>query len=174
MYIPLMNEFMGGLQQLLGIDVDPRNLGVLQVTARATLIFLITLIYVRFGDKRFLSRKTAFDAVLGFILASMMARAINGSAPLLPTLAAGFVLVGLHRLFASMARRWHPFGVMIKGTDQVVVRDGVVDQDSMRRNNFSENDLMEDIRLNGGVTSINGIEEARIERNGQVSVVKRT
>ena len=33
---------------------------------------------VRLGDKRFLSKKTAFDAILGFILASMLARAVNG------------------------------------------------------------------------------------------------
>lgn len=168
-----MNELLEGLRHILGIEVEPRELSVAQVVARATLIFIATLVYVRFGDKRFLSRKTAFDAVLGFILASMMARAINGSAPLLPTLAAGVVLVGLHRLFASLAMRWHPFGVMIKGTDQVVVRDGVVDQQALWRNNFSDRDLMEDVRLNGGITSTDAIAEARIERNGQVSVVKK-
>lgn len=169
-----MNEIVSALQQLLGIDVDPQDMSTLQVTARATLVFLVTLAYVRFGDKRFLSRKTAFDAVLGFILASMMARAINGSAALLPTLVAGLVLVWLHRLFAHIAMRWHPFGVMIKGTDQVVVQDGVVNREALRRNNFSDKDLMEDVRLNGGVSSVSQIAEAKIERNGQVSVVKKS
>ena len=167
-----MNETIGALDSVFGLREGPQDLSILQVVARATLIFLVTLLYVRFGDKRFLSRKTAFDAVLGFILASMMARAINGSAALVPTLAAGFVLVGLHRLFAFLARRWHPFGSFIKGGSQVVVRNGEVDQEALRQNNFSERDLLEDLRLNGGVASLHEVEEATIERNGQVSVIK--
>src|SRR5262245_12368099 len=35
---------------------------------------------IRCGDRRFLSQKSAFDAVLGFILPSMLARAVNGTA----------------------------------------------------------------------------------------------
>lgn len=167
-----MNELMGVLDKVFGLQEDPQRLTMLQVIARAGLVFVATLVYVRLGDKRFLSRKTAFDAVLGFILASMMARAINGSAALGPTLAAGLVLVALHRGFAFLATRWHPFGVLIKGSSRVVVRDGVVDQEALREHNFSERDLLEDLRLNGGVSSVKEVAEATVERNGQVSVVK--
>jgi hypothetical protein len=37
------------------------------------------------------------------MLGSIMSRAINGSAPLVPTLLAGAVLLGLHWLFALLA-----------------------------------------------------------------------
>jgi uncharacterized membrane protein YcaP (DUF421 family) len=59
---------------------------VLQVSLRALIMFIAALIIVRLGSKRFLARKTAFDFILAFMLGSMLSRAINGSAELLPTL----------------------------------------------------------------------------------------
>jgi hypothetical protein len=70
---------------------------------------------VRYGDRRFLSHKTAFNVVLGFILASMLARVVNGTAAFFPALGAGFVLVLLHRGLAAWARRSHAVGLMVKG-----------------------------------------------------------
>jgi uncharacterized membrane protein YcaP (DUF421 family) len=67
---------------------------------RGVIVFIATLAIIRCGDRRFLSQKTAFDAVLGFILASMLARAVNGTAAFFPTLGGGFVLV-------ICTARWH-------------------------------------------------------------------
>ncbi len=44
-------------------------------------MFAAALVMVRSGDKRFFARKSAFDVILGFMLASVLSRAINGSAP---------------------------------------------------------------------------------------------
>src|SRR5438552_16619657 len=90
-------------EKLLGLGVEPRHLGILQVSLRALIIFIAALIIVRLGAKRFLARKTAFDFILAFILGSMLSRAINGSAPLLPTLVGALVLVLFHRLIAIVA-----------------------------------------------------------------------
>ena len=76
-------------------------------------MFIATLVIVRCGDRRFLSQKTVFDAVLGFILASVLARAVNGTAAFVPTLGAGFVLVVLHRMLAYWSRRSLAFGLLI-------------------------------------------------------------
>ena len=97
---------------------------VLQVALRAVLIFFATLIIVRFADKRFLAKKTAFDFILAVILASMMARAINGSEQLGPTIVAGFLLASLHRGLALLAFKWPRFGGWIKGHSQTIIEDG--------------------------------------------------
>src|ERR1041385_1527316 len=99
---------------LLGADLEPKSLTFPQIALRGIIVFLIALVMVRLGDKRFLSKKTTFDAILGFILASMLARAVNGSAAFWPTLAGGFVLVGLHRVIAFLSRRWRAFGTLVK------------------------------------------------------------
>jgi uncharacterized membrane protein YcaP (DUF421 family) len=128
---------------------------------------------VRLGDKRFLSKKTAFDAILGFILASMLARAVNGSAAFWPTMGGGFVIVGLHRLIAFSSRRWHKFGILVKGTSDLVIRDGKVIESAMRRNDLSEHDLQEDLRFNGQVDDPSQVKVAYVERNGHISVVRK-
>jgi uncharacterized membrane protein YcaP (DUF421 family) len=130
-------------------------------------------VMVRLGDKRFLSKKSAFDAILGFILASMLARAVNGSAAFWPTLAGGFVLVGLHRLIAFSSRRWYRFGVLVKGSSDLVIRDGKVIQAGMHKNDLSKDDLLEDLRLNGQVSEPGEVKIAYAERNGEISVVPR-
>ena len=63
------------------------------------------------------------------------------------TLAGGFVLVGLHRLIAFASRRWHAFGKLVKGTSEPVIRDGKIIEANLRRNDMSEHDLLEDLRL---------------------------
>src|SRR5919197_3587456 len=98
------------ISAVLGLGREATALTFTQISLRAVVVFAAALAIVRCGDRRFLSQKTAFDAVLGFILASMLARAVNGTAAFFPTLGGGFVLVLLHRLLASWSRRSHIVG----------------------------------------------------------------
>jgi uncharacterized membrane protein YcaP (DUF421 family) len=152
--------------------LEAKDLTFLQIALRGVIVFVVALVMLRLGDKRFLSKKTAFDAILGFILASMLARAVNGTAAFWPTLGGGFVLVGLHRLIAMLSRRWHGFGIFVKGTSDLVIQHGEVVEANLRRNDLSEQDLLEDLRLNGQVTSPREVKLAYVERNGEVSVVR--
>jgi uncharacterized membrane protein YcaP (DUF421 family) len=52
-----------------GLGQPAIDLTFTQISLRAVIVFLATLVIIRCGDRRFLSQKTAFDAVLGFILA---------------------------------------------------------------------------------------------------------
>jgi uncharacterized membrane protein YcaP (DUF421 family) len=162
------------LQTLLGLGRKPEELTFTHIALRGVIVFIIALIMVRLGDKRFLSKKTAFDAILGFILASMLARVVNGSAAFWPTLGGGFVLVALHRLIAFCSRRWHAFGILVKGTSDVVIRNGEVIDANLRRNDLSEHDLLEDLRLNGQLDHPKDVQSAYIERNGDISVVPKS
>jgi uncharacterized membrane protein YcaP (DUF421 family) len=44
----------------------------------------------------------------------------------------------------------------------------------MRKSGVSEKDLMESVRIVVNVTSLDEIEAARMERDGEISVVKKT
>jgi YetF C-terminal domain len=168
-----MPYFTFDISTALGLGQDAAALTFTQISLRGIIVFIATLVIVRCGDRRFLSQKTAFDAVLGFILASMLARAVNGTAAFVPTLGAGFVLVALHRVLAYWSRRSHAFGLLIKGRSDVIVRDGHVDDPVAKRNRLSEHDLLEDLRLNGNVRDIRDVALAVFERNGQISVIRR-
>jgi uncharacterized membrane protein YcaP (DUF421 family) len=154
----------------LGLEVD--ELGVRHMVARAILVFAFAVLLVRLGKKRFISENTAFDVILGVMLGSVISRAITGQSPFVPTLCAAFVLVGLHWLFAQLASRSDGFGTLIKGKTRVLIRDGEVDWEAMRRSNLGPNDLLEALRLRASLTGWEKVKEARLERNGEISVIR--
>ena len=168
-----MNAFWNSFEAFLGLGVEPKDLTFVQISLRGIIVFLATMIMVRLGHKRSLARKSAFDAILLVILASFLARAINGTAPLFATIAAGFVIVLLSRLLALMAYYSHWFGILIKGRPEVIVENGNLILSSMRRNHISEHDLQEDLRLDAQLEDISSIRVARVERSGDISFIKK-
>src|SRR6266536_5014714 len=167
-----MNAFYDSAAQLLGLGIEPKDLTFPQVSLRGVIVFVATLVMVRFSSKRSLAEKTAFDAVLIVVVASVLARAINGSAPFFPTLGVGFVLVILHRLLGAVAYYSHGFGIVIKGKSVVLVQNGKMQHKNMRLNHISEHDLEEDMRLDAKIEDLSKIKVARIERSGDISFIK--
>lgn len=166
-----MNTFWNFVTPLLGLGADPENLTFTQIGLRGVIVFIVTLGMVRLGHKRSLARKTAFDAVLLVIVASVLSRAINGSAAFFATLGGGLVLVFLHRLMALLAYHFHWFGILIKGRPELIVDDGNYVWSTMRRNHVSTHDIEEDMRLNLRADDLSRVKKARVERSGDVSFV---
>lgn len=160
------------LTAMIGVGKEAQALGPGQVATRAVIVYLVTLAIVRMGKKRFMARGTAFDVIVGIIVGSVASRAITGNAPMLPAIAGVAAILALHWLFSWIALRWHGFGRAIKGDSSLLIRDGVVDARTMRRAHLSGRDLAEDLRLKG-YPAIAEIAEARIERDGQLSVRTR-
>ncbi len=160
------------IRDALGLGMKPEHLTVLHVCLRALIVFVVALAMLRLSARRVLGRKTAFDIILIFILGSMLARAINGSAPFFSTLVGGFVLVLFHRLIAVLACSSHWFGKLVKGSEDVIVADGQMQGDAMRKSHLSESDLMEDLRLRS-VSNLAEVKEARLERSGDLSVLRK-
>src|SRR5882762_11876267 len=142
-----MNAFWNSFETLVGLSVEPKDLTFVQISLRGITVFLATLIMIRLGHKRSLARKTAFDAVLIVILASVLSRAINGTAAFFATLGGSFVIVMLHRLLAWCAFHSHWFGILIKGRPELIIEDGDFCLSTMHRNHISVHDVEEDMRL---------------------------
>ena len=168
-----MNAFWNSFASILGLGVEPKDLTFVQISLRGIIVFLATLIMVRLGHKRSLSHKTPFDAVLLVILASVLSRAINGSAAFFGTIGGGLVLVLLHRFLAYLAFYSHAFGILVKGKPDVIVCDGQCDFETMRRNHISAHDLEEDMRLDAHLDNLSRVHVARVERSGDISFIKK-
>src|ERR1700738_5160085 len=142
-----MNAFWNFVGPLLGLGLEPKDLTFVQISLRGIIVFIATLAMVRIGHKRSLARKTAFDAVLIVILASVLSRAVNGSAAFFATLGGSVVIVFVHRLFAFIAYHSHWLGCLLKGRPEVIVENGELVLRAMRINHISQHDLEEDLRL---------------------------
>jgi uncharacterized membrane protein YcaP (DUF421 family) len=166
-----MHSWLNTIEGLLGIGKQPQHLDFSEVALRATVMFIAALVMLRMAHKRFFAHRNALDVLISFVLASTLARAINGSAPFFATLGVGFVLVGLHRFLAWLAARVPAVEQLVKGHATVLVEGGEVREHALRRHDLSREDLREDLRINGVARP----EEARravLERNGEISVEK--
>ncbi len=158
-------------RDLIGPDSNAINWW--QMCIRGLLVFILALILVRLGDRRIFGQNAAFDIVMGIILGSLLSRAITGNAPFVPTCITCIGLVALHRLLAMIAQKYHAFGVLIKGKHLLLIKDGQIQEENMKKQNFTIHDLNEVLRLNGKLTKVEEVQEAYLERSGNVSVIPR-
>ena len=162
---------MDTFQKIIGSDAD--TIVWWQMVCRGVLVFFYTLLLVRFGGRRIFGKNTSFDIVLGVILGSIMSRALTGNARFFPTLAAGTALVLLHWLLAELSHHSKRLGHLIKGTEVLLVEEGHIQKDALRKTNLTEHDLMESLRSNGGTMNLEDVKAAYLERSGNVSVISR-
>ena len=159
------------LRAALGLGLEAKEIGIAQMALRAAVVYAVTLVFVRLAKKRFMGHATAFDVILGIMLGSMVSRAIAGTAPFMPTLAASATLLAVHWLFSAGAVRSHHLGQVIKGSSDILVKDGQIDAEALRAAHMSERDLWEELRSKS-ISDLKEVAEARLERSGSLSVIK--
>lgn len=166
-----MEEIWKTISQVLGLDVG--DLTLWHMAIRAAVVYVAAILMMRLGKKRFRGENTAFDLILGIILGSVVSRAITGQSPFFPTLGAAFVLVGLHWLFSWLSFHFDSFGTFVKGNHRTLIRGGEILWDEMQASHITENDLLGALRSEANVADPHLIEEARLERSGNISVIPK-
>src|SRR3954467_1429077 len=83
-----MSEIERILGLVFGTGSASLHINAPQMALRAAVVYLATILIVRLGKKRFMSQATAFDVILGPLVGALTSRAIAGTAPFFPTLAA--------------------------------------------------------------------------------------
>lgn len=146
---------------------------LVNIAVRAVLVYTGGFILIRLGKNRLLGRSTPFDIVLGIVLGSLLSRAINGTATVADTIMAAGTLIGFHACVSWLSRRSPAIEQAIKGRHALLVREGTVLTANMRRANLSSEDLEEALRLRGGITEAAGVSRALLERNGEISVIRK-
>jgi uncharacterized membrane protein YcaP (DUF421 family) len=164
-------DFSICLTNLLGLGVEPKSLTFVQIVLRGFIVFVWALILVRLSDRRSLTKKSPFDIILIVILASILARAINGSSSFFPTLGGGGAFVIFHRVLAFICARWSSANALIKGKPVILINDGKLRHDVIRRKAISPEDIAEDMRLSAQTEDLEKIKVARLETSGDVSFI---
>src|SRR5260370_36523526 len=118
----LWQEYWTPVRVFLGLGAEPQTLTFVQISVRGIIVFVFTLLMVRVSARRSLARRTVFDSVFLVILASVLARAINGSAGLLPTVRGGFAMVAFPRCLALNAFYSHGLCNLLTGTEELLLR----------------------------------------------------
>jgi uncharacterized membrane protein YcaP (DUF421 family) len=167
-----VNAIWNVLDIALGLGNEALELTWWQMALRAVLVYVAALIIIRLGEKRMLGKSTAFDVILGIMIGSVISRAINSGAPFFETLVAGALLVGLHYLFATIAFSSDTLARWFKGNPRMLIRDGEIQWDAMRKSNIGEHDLLRALRTQAQTEDPEQVREAYLERSGKISVLK--
>jgi uncharacterized membrane protein YcaP (DUF421 family) len=158
--------------QALGLSLKSEQLGFGHMAARAVLLYLALIVLVRVAKKRFLGQATAFDYILVVLIGAVAGRAMTGGAPYFASLFGLFVLVAMHWVFSATSQRSQAFSYFIKGHATTIIKEGKLDVRQMAKAHMSSDDLEEDLREKG-VKGPSEVQEARLERSGKLSVIKK-
>ena len=152
----------------LGLNAEQLN--VWQMGLRAAIIYVAALIMVRIvGDRRFIGKYAAFDVILSIIFGSTLSRGINGTSAFFETIFAGFVLVAIHWLFSTIAFHFAGSERYIKGSTHRIIKDGRLCHKNMRACHITKEDLASTLRLQCQIDRLEQVENAYLERNGDIS-----
>lgn len=139
---------------------------------KTVLLVLAALVGLRLGQPRMLSRLAPFDVVTFGAMGAAIGRSATASTTSFAEGAAVVVnLVLVHRLLGTLrsvplARR------LVERPAEVVIRDGMMELDALRRTGLSVDDL--DAVLRGqGVMDIGVVSMAAVEPTGAVTVGPR-
>jgi uncharacterized membrane protein YcaP (DUF421 family) len=169
----MFQQIQSFIDRALGLGLENKDINVGQMSLRALVVFVLSIAMIRIANKRFMGKNAALDVLLGIIFGSMVSRAITGNAPFLPTLAASLALVLLHWVSSAIAFRSQWFGTLVKGHDSLLVRDGEIQWEMMKKAHLTEHDLRESIRNSGEQPDVSRVASAHLERNGDISVVMK-
>lgn len=168
-----MREIGRFIDDALGLSAPSANdLTGAQVGMRAVVVYFALVLFVRAGKKRFLGQATAFDAVLIILIGSVASRAVSGTAPFVASLAATLSFIAVHWIVSYFAQSSSALSFLVKGHDTVLIKNGRVDQSALRAAHMSSDDLEEDLRQQG-IKKHTQVDEARLERSGKLSVIKK-
>jgi len=149
------------------------HLTALQMSVRAFIMFFITLALIRFAGMRIFGKRTAFDNILVIMLGAVLARGVVGASPFFSTVAAAAVMVIVHKILALLAMKYVWVGKIVKGIHRSLYKNGEMNTKNMKIAEISKDDLMEGVRLQINSNSLDDVEEAYIEKNGQVSIIEK-
>ncbi|MDA8336559.1 MAG: DUF421 domain-containing protein [Peptococcaceae bacterium] len=141
---------------------------------RTIIIYFFVLLVVRLMGKREVGQLSPFDLVVAIIIAELAAIPMESSdIPLwhgiLPVVVLGFLEVG----FSYLALRNRKIRLLIDGRAQVIIKNGRLMADEMRRSRYNLDDLLTQLR-EAGMADIGDVEFAVLETSGKLTVVPRS
>lgn len=150
---------------------EGEQLNVLQMCVRTFILFFVALLLMRIGGMRIFGKRSALDNIIVIMLGAVLARAIVGASPLVPTIAAGAVMILLHKVLSYIAVKNERVFNIVNGNPLVLYKDNQILWHNMRKGSISQHELMESLHLETKKIVLDDIDIAFLETNGRISFI---
>ncbi|HMG82639.1 MAG TPA: YetF domain-containing protein [Ferruginibacter sp.] len=152
---------------------EGKELNCLQMCSRSLVIFLFSLGLIRVSGRRSFGVKTPLDNIIVILLGTVLGRAIVGASSFLPVIAASLLIVLLHRIFCWLMINSIKFSTLVDGEKIILFKDGHFIKKNIDKGLVSEEDIMQGVRKSALTDQLDKIEKIYIERNGEVTAIKK-
>jgi uncharacterized membrane protein YcaP (DUF421 family) len=136
-------------------------------------IYLLLLLIFRIAGRRALSETSTFDLVLLLIIGETTQQAMIGNDDDSMTSAAVAILtlVSADMAITYLRKAFPLFDRLIEGKPILLIHEGKPRKAALDAHSIDEEDLKEAARLSHGLTNMEDVRQATLERDGKISIV---
>jgi uncharacterized membrane protein YcaP (DUF421 family) len=159
------------LNHILFGDYPP--IFMVEIAGRTVIIFLYTLLLIRWMGKRGMGNLTPFEFAIIVALGSAVGDPMfQADVPLLHCMLVITLVIGLQRGLAAFSAHNEWAERALSSTPSILVIDGVIQVENLQRESFTREELLEELRLKG-VEQLGDVRIAYLEPSGELSVMRR-
>ncbi len=143
------------------------------ILLRAVILYLLIVFSLRLMGKRQLGELQPSELVITILISNIASIPIEDpSIPMSTGIIPILVLVGFELIVSSISLKSKRFRALISGKPVVIIKNGKIDINAMKKLRFSIDDLMESLRGNN-VFDLSDVLYAVVETTGSVSVYQK-
>ena len=145
-----------------------------ELVLRSAVVYAFLIVLLRFTGKRQIGQLAPFDLVLLLVLSNAVQNSMNGGDnSLVGGLVSAATLVALNYVIGSATFKNKRLEALIEGRPEVIIHNGHVFEDVMRRAKLTHHELTAALRQ-AGCSCQEEVQTAILENNGSISVVMRS
>ena len=145
-----------------------------ELVLRSAVVYAFLILLLRLTGKRQIGQLAPFDLVLLLVLSNAVQNSMNGGDnSLIGGLVSAATLVALNYGIGNATFRSKRIEALIEGRPQLIIHNGRVFEDVMRRAKLTHHELSASLRQ-AGCSCPEDVRSAILENNGSISVVMRS
>lgn len=146
----------------------------MDIIIRASVIYFFVMLLLRLGGNRSLAQITVFDFVLLLIISEATQQALIGEDfSLINAMLVIMTLFGIDIGLSLLKQRSQMLEKWMDGVPIVLVDNGELLQDRMRKARVDEQDILEEARIRFGLENIQQVKYAILEKTGGISIIPK-
>lgn len=145
----------------------------INLVIRCIFFYFMIIAALRFMGKREIGELSIFDIVIYLVMSELLALSLTDEdKTIFHTLVPLITLALLQVSVAYLIMKYDKFRHVIDGEPVILIQNGLINQNTMRKERYNIDDLMMQIR-EFGIGSIHEIAFAILETNGKLTILKK-
>ncbi|MFZ5942628.1 MAG: YetF domain-containing protein [Bacillota bacterium] len=140
---------------------------------RSIILYALVVFALRLMGKQQISQLQPFEFVLALMIAELATIPMEDTGiPLLKGIIPIIILLFAQVTLSYLSLKSQGFRKIISGTPSVLIKNGVIIDEALKRNRYNINDLLEQLRIKN-YPNVNEVAYAFLETNGELSIIPK-